>query len=196
MTFKVYASLLSLVDKPIPNLSSLRNLSGIHIDILDDTLIKSGLTSTSFFNIDFLDELLDLNQLEFHLMTKNPVDYHIKFKKYSKVFYEMYKVNGSGSTPCIDLDDPIPNFKEFPEKILLMSVQAGLPGQKFDSNVFEKITSLENKHLSEKVVVDGGIDLYKAKLLKGMDVEGVVVGSGLFQGKLEDSVSEFAKLID
>ncbi len=197
MSFFVYSSLLSITNvRPVPDLSPLKNLSGIHVDLLDDTLIKNDLDTSDYFNPDFLNKLKELNNLEFHLMTAHPVDYKIRFKVFSKVFYEMLKVNSTGLMPCIDLDDPIPKFVEEPEKILLMSVQAGLPGQTFDSSVFTKITELEEVGLSERVIVDGGIDLYKAKVLKGLKVEGIVVGTSLFQGNLETNATEFAKLIE
>lgn len=197
MSFFVYSSLLSITTvRPVPDLSPLKKLSGIHVDLLDNTLIKNGFSSTDYFNLDFLNKLKELNNLEFHLMTVHPVDYKIMFKVYSKVFYEMYKVNPTGLMPCIDLDDLIPKFVEEPEKILLMSVQAGLSGQVFDSTVFTKLTELEQVGLSERVIVDGGIDLYKAKILKGLKIEGVVIGSSLFQGNLENNVNEFIKLIE
>lgn len=189
VTMKIYASLLSLAsNKTLPNLTPLRKLSGIHVDLLDDTIIKRN--SIKFFNSIFLSKLKKINLLEFHLMVSKPRRYEKKFKNYSKIFYEMH---GVSDFTCIDVDEKIPKFSKKVKRVLLMSVKAGRGGQEFNSNVFRKINLIKNQSKKIKIIVDGGIDLHNARLLSKEGIYGVVVGSSLFKGSLKDNVKEFTK---
>lgn len=77
--------------------------------------------------------------------------------------------------------------------VQLMSIErVGYSGEKFDERVFEKIKTLKTNWPDVKIIVDGGIDLEISKRLKDAGVDGLVVGSRIWQApNIEEVINNF-----
>ncbi len=63
------------------------------------------------------------------------------------------------------------------DQILLMSVKAGFGGQKFMSEVFDKIKKLRARGFEKEIEIDGGVNLDNVVDLKKAGADIVVAGS-------------------
>jgi ribulose-phosphate 3-epimerase len=84
------------------------------------------------------------------------------------------------ATSLVLLEEALP-FADF---ILLMSVNPGFGGQKFISTSLDKLRRLRNmideRRLSTRIEIDGGIDASNIKQIVGAGAEIIVAGSAVF----------------
>ena len=93
-------------------------------------------------------------------------------------------------TPVEALDEEV--FGEI-EVVVLLAVRAGFQGQEFDQRVVDKVKLLRERFKGE-IVVDGGVDESKVEMLKQVGVDGVAIGSFLWQSKsLEKQLAKLRK---
>lgn len=90
-------------------------------------------------------------------------------------------------TPVLDMSD----------YILIMSVYAGFPGQKFIPDVLKKIKDLRTKHNYKKdISIDGGINKKTIKKAVDAGANVIVVGSAIFGKKdRKKAILELRKVI-
>lgn len=80
------------------------------------------------------------------------------------------------------------------DSLLLMAVEAGKAGQKFDYKVLEKIKQARRIiGNNAEIIVDGGVNLKTAMLCKKAGVDGVLVNSFLWED-FENNLYELKKL--
>jgi ribulose-phosphate 3-epimerase len=86
------------------------------------------------------------------------------------------------ATPLSALDESL----QFADFILLMSVNPGFGGQKFIPSSLEKLRRLrrmiEDRRLSTRIEIDGGIDRTNIGEVAGAGAEIIVAGSAVFGG--------------
>lgn len=187
---KISASFLSLPKnlKEIDNL----NIDYIHCDIMDGEFVKN---QTTFFSI-LEDSKKSLNhKLDVHLMVSNYASY---ISLYSSLKPEYITVHleigdtfniidcikkreikiGLAIKPNTSVEELIP-YLEHIDLVLVMSVEPGEGGQKFNNIAKEKIDFLYNyrkeNNLNFLIEVDGGINNETIKEIKNADI--AVVGS-------------------
>jgi ribulose-phosphate 3-epimerase len=154
----------------------------------------------------------DLN-LDFHLMTKEPVDWveravrggaeriigQIEKMTDQLVFVGKVQEVGSLVGLAIDLDTPVSHLDQAIlnnlDVILVMSVKAGLGGQRFDDQAIAKIKELVEIRAKDvtpyRICVDGGILPVKVKELASLGVDEIVVGKRLFDGDLAANLGKY-----
>jgi ribulose-phosphate 3-epimerase len=86
------------------------------------------------------------------------------------------------ATPLATLDEILPEL----DYVLLMSVNPGFGGQKFLPRTLDKVrrlrASIQERGLSVKIEVDGGVDASIAPSLVAAGAEILVAGSAVFDG--------------
>lgn len=84
--------------------------------------------------------------------------------------------------------------------VLVMSVNPGFGGQKFIPSVLDKIknlkTLIQEKNLSTKIEVDGGIGLDQLRTLKDCGADILVSGSSLLKGDFLKNFNNFKELLN
>ena len=83
------------------------------------------------------------------------------------------------------------------ETFLVMSVEPGFGGQTFMENQLEKVRWLkqkrEEKGLSYRIEIDGGINSETAKKSKEAGCDTLVAGSYIFKNDIEETIRELLK---
>lgn len=143
-------------------------------------------------------------ELDFHLMTEEPMDYvrelvsikedlpiravisQVERMSFPKNYLEEVKSQGWKVGLSLDLythtsaiDKDIWNELDI---IQLMTIEAGFQGQQFNQSALKKIAEI--KKLAKKdleIIIDGGVKINHASILEKNQVNGVTVGSGLWQ---------------
>ena len=78
------------------------------------------------------------------------------------------------------LIEQISNYVQVLDLVLVMSVDPGFAGQKFQDKVIPKITALRRKYPDVKIEVDGGINIGNAKTVVQAGADILVAGSAIF----------------
>ena len=187
-------------------------VNGVQIDIIDGQFAKNKTIDPSIF------ETIETNlKLDFHLMTKEPVDWiekatramanriigQIEMMENQMEFIEKVIETETLVGLALDIDTPVseldPEVLISLDAILVMSVPAGFGGQEFDDKVLEKIINLnkerEKENLKYKICVDGGITIKVAKKLVESGADELFIGKRLFDGDLEENIEEVKNAI-
>jgi len=194
-----------LTNEPIKlqqKLKRLKNITNlVQIDLMDGRFVDN--------------ESIELNTLglykdfeyELHLMVEEPQNYlkeisNLKIKSF--VFHIETNINhkdlisklrekninvGVALNPetNVKLLDPFLDLIDF---VLVLGVNPGFSGSKFQDEVLDKIVYLKTKNI--KVEVDGGINLENIEKIKKAGADRFAIGSGLFEA--QDINSRFKKL--
>ncbi|MDD6484086.1 MAG: ribulose-phosphate 3-epimerase [Clostridiales bacterium] len=177
----------------------------LHFDVMDGCFVKN-----ISFGIPVLASIRKKTDLflDVHLMIQHPKQYIDKFADAGAdlitVHYEasddidecieLIKRRGIKAALAINPDTPIERVKEYLPKLdmlLCMTVFPGLGGQKYISEVDEKIREARKLMGSDfKIQVDGGIntDTIHEALEAGADV--IVAGTAVFNDDIEGSVKK------
>jgi len=177
----------------------------VQIDIIDGYFADNiTITPSSVFDLH-LGEL----ELDFHLMTQEPIDYVYELADYKdelpvraviaqveqmsnqELFVEEVRRNNWDAGLSLNIHTPLSAIEtQIWDKIQivqLMSINAGSQGQKFNELIFEKITQLREimtlKDLRLEIIVDGGVDTTVLSRLQEYGVSGVGVGSYLWNAE-------------
>lgn len=184
----------------------------IHLDIMDGVFVDN-LT----FGPDIAGEILSVTGLkgDTHLMIKNPEKYidrfldtgteiltfHIESEGNKRSMIRKIKERGkkagitlNPSTPLIEIE---PYLSEV-DLVLVMTVHPGFYGQKFKSEMVERLKDLnrmrEERHLNFLIEVDGGINRNTAPQVAPY-VDIIVSGSFIFKGgNVEDNIAFLKRL--
>ena len=176
----------------------------LHIDIMDGVFVPN--ISFGFPVLKYVAEMTQ-KPLDVHLMIVQPEKFIKEVKDLGtmmmNVHYEtcthlhrvIQQIKDAGmkagvtlnpATPVCVLKDIISEL----DMVLLMSVNPGFGGQKFDPTSCDKIRTLRNwideRNLDCLIEVDGGINRETAKLVKEAGVDAVVAGSYVFGGDIKE----------
>jgi ribulose-phosphate 3-epimerase len=187
-----------------------RVVDRVQIDVVDGQFAKNRTVDPSLLeNLE-----TDLN-LDFHLMTKEPVDWverciraeadriigQIELMSDQIAFVGKVQEVGSQVGLAVDLDTPIsaidPTILTNLDVVLLMAVKAGFGGQKFNDKVIKKIKELDKIRVRDDtpfaICVDGGEteETIDDTWISGADE--VAVGSRLFNGDLAANIEKLMK---
>ncbi len=182
----------------------------VQIDIVDGVYAANRTIDPSFLaNIE-----TDL-KLDFHLMTKEPVDWVercvrggadrviAQIEKMSDQIAYVGKVEEVGLEVglAVDLETPIslldPTILTNLDVVLVMAVPAGFGGQKFDTRVLKKIKKLDEIRVRDdspfRICVDGGETEGVIDETHFAGADEVVVGRRIFEGDLAANIERFQK---
>ncbi len=187
-------------------------VEGVQIDVLDGQFAKNETIDPSIF------QTIETNlNLDFHLMTKEPVDWiekstrvlakriigQVEMMENQMEFIEKVIETGTLVGLAVDIATPVsdldPEVIMSLDAILVMSVPAGFSGQKFDDSVFEKIEKLNKKReggtFKYKICVDGGVTTDNAKKLVEVGADELFIGKRLFEGDLKENIEGYRKVV-
>lgn len=110
---------------------------------------------------------------------------------------------GCKSGVALNPHTPISAIEEVLEEvdlILIMSVNPGFGGQSFIPNALDKVKRLvellKQRNLEHiEIEIDGGVKLNNIKEVADAGVDIIVSGSGIFNGKPEETIAEMKSLI-
>lgn len=170
----------------------------LHIDVMDGVFVNN--ISIGIPVVKALRPHFDV-AFDTHLMIVNPERYIKQFAEAGSDIITFHLEATSDSHHVIDLihsynvkagisikpktnvEELIPYLDKV-ELILIMSVEPGFGGQKFDPSALEKISWLKNmkeeKGYTYEIEVDGGINGDTGKLCKDSGVDVLVSGSYIF----------------
>lgn len=163
------------------------NADYIHVDYMDGIFIPY-----KSFSLEDMNNLSKFSKpLDIHIMVKKPKDYILFFKKYHPEFitfhYEavdnhqeiikLIKDNNIKVGLAINPNTSVSKIKDLiplVDLILIMSVNPGLGGQKFITDVIPKINEIRSIKNDIVINIDGGINEETVKLV---NTDMVVSGS-------------------
>ena len=170
----------------------------IHIDVMDGNFVPN--ISFGFPIIEAIRSKTD-KIFDCHLMIARPEEYverfcnagcdmvsfHIEATNHADRVIQIIKNSGKKAGIVLNPQTPIESVKYLLPKlnyVLIMTVNPGFGGQKFISEMLEKIEELakirEEKGYSFLIQVDGGVNVETSKLCRDRGADLLVCGSFLF----------------
>ena len=175
----------------------------IQLDIIDGffvdniTVFPGDLSLVDFGNL----------QVDFHLMTQEPMDFVHEIKDSKEFlpvravfgqleqmtsqvdFLQEVKKNEWMAGLSLNLYTPIESIDEeswqYLDVIQIMGIRAGFQGQEFDVSILNLISEIngiiEGKNLNIEIIIDGGVKLDNVKEIVDYGADGVAVGSALWR---------------
>jgi pentose-5-phosphate-3-epimerase len=190
------------------------NFSTVQIDIADGPLVPTlTVTPLDLVGLDFASI-----QLDFHLMTEDPLDYvweiaaqgqqlpvraifgQVERLSDQAAFLRAIRDRGWRSGLALDLDTPLDSIDDSSwaqlDEILLLAVPMGRQGQVFSPQIFAKIDELHQelavRRLSAQIVIDGGIKPPLLARLAQAQVNTLVIGSFLWENDFTSQAAELS----
>ena len=182
----------------------------VQIDIIDGVFAANKTIDPSIL------ENIDTNlKVDFHLMTKEPVDWVERcvrgmadriigqVEQISNQIEFIGKVQEVGASVGLAIDIKTPVSKIEPaiitslDVVLVMSVPAGFGGQTFDNRVLDKIKELDEIRVRDdtpfRICDDGGVTLENIGDVRVTGVDEVAIGKKIFEGNLKDNIEKYRK---
>jgi len=212
---KIYPSLISCdilnIQKTIEQLDE--HCDGYHLDVMDDHFVPNLTWGPAFINAI---ANVTTKPLNVHLMVQNPSTWLDRLElteEDSFIFHwESFELLdscrqliatvkekgvrcGLAINPGTKIETIEPLVKKLDE-VLILSVNPGFSGQKFMTNVVEKILQLveirQEQNLRFEIGIDGGVGADNIEMLKQKGVDFVGVASAIFDQ--QDRVNALKKL--
>ena len=199
---KVAPSILSAdFTKLEKEIETVQNAEYLHFDVMDGIFVEN--ISFGFPVIEAVRKVTDMT-LDVHLMIQSPARYVARFaksggdiitfhteaetdentKKAIDELHSLGKKAGLTIKPNTKPEVLLPYIDAL-DLILVMTVEPGFGGQKFKSDMLEKITYLKNiidsRNLNCEIEVDGGINAETAKQCVDAGANVLVAGEYIFR---------------
>lgn len=183
----------------------------LHLDVMDGEFVPN-----ITFGYDLVDSIT--NQLEkvadVHLMINDPIKFVTQFADAGSDYFVFHYEATDDVQAVIDSvkahdmkvgisikpDTPVDVLLDYLPQldiVLIMSVEPGFGGQKFNPNAVSKIAMLNeyriNNSLNYLIEVDGGINDETAKLVKDAGVDVLVAGSYVFCDEMDTRIASLKK---
>jgi len=182
-------------------IDSIQNADYLHFDVMDGMFVEN-----ISFGLPVLESVRKVTSmtLDVHLMIESPVRYTARFAKAGadiinfhveaeteqnirKAITEIHSLGkkaGLTIKPNTPADALLP-YIDCLDLILVMTVEPGYGGQKFKSEMLQKVTELrkiiDEKKLSCEIEVDGGINTETAKQCVNAGADVLVAGVDIFR---------------
>ena len=175
----------------------------LHLDVMDGNFVPN-----ISFGADIIKAIRKNSNLYFdaHLMIENPewyidtiadagvqsISIHVEATKHLDRALQLIKNRGLRAGVAINPATDIAFLDNIYEKldlILVMTVNPGFGGQKFLTQMLEKIRKIRNKFPHIDIQVDGGINNETAKLVIESGANVLVAGSYVFSGNYAEKVN-------
>jgi ribulose-phosphate 3-epimerase len=182
----------------------------VQIDVIDGVFAQN--RTIEPFAVEGVETNLGL---DFHLMTKEPVDWvekavraggdriigQIEMMADQVAFLGKVQEAGVSVGLAIDISTPVSSLDatilDNLDVVLVMSVAAGFGGQDFDETVLDKIKELNVLRQKDttpfKICVDGGVIPELIEKLAKAGADEVAIGRRLFAGELEENLKKYGQ---
>lgn len=184
----------------------------IHYDVMDGHFVPN--ISFGYSILNDISQVTDL-YLDVHLMIENPMKYVDEFIKahassitaHIEAFSNEQDIRafiqhvhhhgvnvGLSIKPATPVDTLIP-YLDYLDLVLVMSVEPGFGGQKFQEQAISKIEQLDQLHQERSylIEVDGGINATTGMLCRQAGADVLVAGSYVFQAENRKEAIESLK---
>lgn len=177
----------------------------VHFDVMDGVFVPN-----LSFGPALLKDMKAENDLFFdvHLMLIDPLKYvdvfakngangitvHVEAEHFAESLARIralgLKVGASlrPATPAQELQDFLPQL----DLVLVMTVEPGFGGQKFQSDMLYKIQALREMGFTGEIEVDGGVCLQNAQQLATAGADTLVMGTAFFKA---DDPAELTRMV-
>lgn len=187
----------------------------LHIDVMDGHFVPN-----ITIGIPVVEAIKKYAKIpcDIHLMIEKPERYVEDFVKagadYLTVHYEacthlhrtLQHIRSLGCKSGVALNPHTPvsvieDILEEVDLILIMSVNPGFGGQSFIPKSLEKIRKvkqilIEKGLINVEIEIDGGVKLSNIKEVADAGTDIIVSGSGIFNGRVGETISEMKKIIE
>lgn len=183
----------------------------LHLDVMDGEFVPN-----ITFGYDLVDRITtDLDKVaDVHLMINNPIKFVKQFAEAGSDYFVFHYEATDDVLAVIDSviehqmkvgisikpGTPVSAIYEFLPKldlVLIMSVEPGFGGQKFNPEAVDKIAQLNEyraaNNLNYLIEVDGGINEQTAKLVIDAGVDVLVAGSYVFCDEMDARIATLKK---
>ena len=164
----------------------------LHMDVMDGHFVPN-LT----MGPDLVKSLEGIAPLDVHLMVTDPIDFIEDFKNAGAEIISVH-VEANNPRKALELiknnriiagialnpstsEDAIKSFINFVDLILVMSVEPGYCGQKFDELSIERVRNYKKLYPDKIIEVDGGVSPSNSKALIDAGADLLVAGSAIFK---------------
>ncbi|MCG2694228.1 ribulose-phosphate 3-epimerase [Candidatus Parcubacteria bacterium] len=168
----------------------------IQIDVMDGIFVPN----KTWADIDVIKHMHLPVEFEVHLMVREPevviedwakagakrIIFHIEATRNPKECIKIIKRFKRQAGIAINPKTSVARIKDFLKKIdyvLIMGVDPGFSGQKFQPSILNKIKRLKKLAPNIKIGVDGGINKKNAKDIKKAGADFLCVASSIFKSK-------------
>ena len=177
----------------------------IHVDVMDGHFVPN-----ISFGVPIIKSVRPITELVFdvHLMIEYPSKYIEDFVKAGADMITIHAEIPDDVDKCIDMihsygikagisispdtsAEVAEKYADKVEMILVMSVYPGFGGQKYITDVNEKITYLRDRLGKDYLIeVDGGIDSTNIADVVGCGANVIVAGSAVFKNDIEKNIAD------
>ena len=201
-----------LTASPVEAKELLLKLEGVcdraQIDIIDGVFAEGKTIDPAA-----LSDLDTILELDFHLMTKEPVDWveravrggadriigQIEQMTNQAAFIGKIAEAGVSVGLAVDIDTPVsqiePEILTSLDVVLVMSVKAGRGGQEFDVRAIDKVKELtkirKNDATPFRICVDGGETVTTVDDTHFAGADEIAIGRRLFEGDIGENLKKF-----
>ncbi len=185
----------------------------LHIDVMDGLFVPS-----ISFGMPLIESIRKESSMFFdvHLMINEPIRYLSDFAKAGADGITVHKeackelretLNGIkklGLKPSVSINPETP-VQEIEDvlgmvyMVLVMSVHPGFGGQKFIPSSLDKVRWLkekrEEKGLSYKIEIDGGVNKNNIAEIAGNGVDIIVAGTAVFNGNITENINTLKEVL-
>lgn len=186
----------------------------LHVDIMDGMFVPN--ISFGPPVIEYVRKVLPDIKFDVHLMIEEPVRYLEKLAGFDiymfTVHYEatsdlaetLKKVHEAGMKTGVALKPATPvsvlaDYIDDIDMILIMSVEPGFGGQKFNPDSLDKVRQaremIQKSGRDIDVEIDGGINLDNLPKVLDAGVNVVVAGTAVFKGDIKENVKNIQEII-
>ncbi len=203
---KFYPAILSdnqaVIEKQLTQTLAMEDIDTIHFDILDGYFADNlTITPADLTRFDFADKQIDL-----HLMTYEPLDAlyetrdypdlpvrsviaQVEKLSYQATFLKDAKNENWQAGLALNLFTPLEEINneswENLDILLIMGIEAGFQGQKFNFSALEKVQAaaelVEERQLPVEILVDGGVKLDNIIAIAEAGADSAAIGSSFWQ---------------
>ncbi len=185
----------------------------LHIDVMDGLFVPS-----ISFGMPLIESIRKESGMFFdvHLMINEPSRYLDEFAKAGADGITVHKeacaslketltrINKLGLKPSVSINPETPvqeieDVLDMVYMVLVMSVHPGFGGQKFIPSSLEKVRWLkekrEEKGLSYKIEIDGGVNKNNIAEIAGNGVDIIVAGTAVFNGNITGNINTLKEVL-
>ena len=185
----------------------------LHIDVMDGLFVPS-----ISFGMPLIESIRKESSMFFdvHLMINEPIRYLSDFAKAGADGITVHKeackelretlsgIKKRGLKPSVSINPETP-VQEIEDvlgmvyMVLVMSVHPGFGGQKFIPSSLDKVRWLkekrEEKGLSYKIEIDGGVNKNNIAEIAGNGVDIIVAGTAVFNGNITENINTLKEVL-
>ncbi len=183
----------------------------LHIDVMDGLFVPS-----ISFGMPLIESIRKESCMFFdvHLMINEPARYLDEFAKAGADGITVHKeacaslketltgINKLGLKPSVSINPETPvqeDVLDMVYMVLVMSVHPGFGGQKFIPSSLEKVRWLkekrEEKGLSYKIEIDGGVNKNNIAEIAENGVDVIVAGTAVFNGNITGNINTLKEVL-